>query len=352
MAVTTYASVSGRLRGEITSGMRTDYLTDALGSVTATLNSSATIVNTYRYKPFGQQLAKTGSGVDPRCRWTGDTGSRVTNLNCAEQYNVHRHYGSSKASWTTRDPLWPTEPPFSYGSPATALDPLGLFTITIQRFCGIEGVVAISTGAGDAKGVASGLGKFPQNPVLDAAEAIGYCKNKFPDHLSRTIVINGSLFDDVSGKPNMPVLDCQGRQSNGIGSSAEREYSEKISFGNSYLYGRRLFRDNVCLKQYVPDGKNRRARTIVVLSSAGVTVYLIPEPPGIDAEGMCKCFGPGSGGSFSFRVLHLDGGSSTQAILESPPGSFRSLIFSGRKYINNFIWLREKVQNTGVGGSD
>jgi hypothetical protein len=65
MPVTNYHTVQGRILGESTSGVRTDYLTDALGSVTATVNSAQAVVNTYRYKPYGEQLAKTGSGTDP-----------------------------------------------------------------------------------------------------------------------------------------------------------------------------------------------------------------------------------------------------------------------------------------------
>ena len=135
MGVTRYCSMNGRLRGETTSGTRTDYLTDALGSITATVNSSAVVVNTYRYKPYGQQLAKTGAGADPRYRWTGDTGSRVTNLNRAEQYNVFRHYGSKQAQWTTVDPLWPEEMAYGYvgSSPILFGDPTGMLKQTDCR---------------------------------------------------------------------------------------------------------------------------------------------------------------------------------------------------------------------------
>jgi len=37
MPVTNYHTVNGRIRGESTAGVRTDYLTDALGSVVATV---------------------------------------------------------------------------------------------------------------------------------------------------------------------------------------------------------------------------------------------------------------------------------------------------------------------------
>jgi len=128
MPITYYDTVNGQLIGETTSGVRTEYLTDALGSVTATVNSSGEIVNTYRYKPYGQLLSKTGSGEDPRYLWTGNTGSRRTLVTYAEQYNQARHYGSKQAAWTTVDPLWPEELEYLYvaGNPIVATDEFGL----------------------------------------------------------------------------------------------------------------------------------------------------------------------------------------------------------------------------------
>lgn len=78
MATTYYHTVNGRIRGQSTGGVSTDYLTDALGSVVATANSSGTVFNTYRYKPYGERLAKTGARADPRFGWTGGTGSLRT----------------------------------------------------------------------------------------------------------------------------------------------------------------------------------------------------------------------------------------------------------------------------------
>jgi len=77
MSVTNYYSVGGVLLGEKSSGLgRVDYLSDALGSVTATVNASAQVVNTYRYKPYGTQLAKTGTGTDSAFTWVGQQGYR------------------------------------------------------------------------------------------------------------------------------------------------------------------------------------------------------------------------------------------------------------------------------------
>ena len=74
MPVTNYLTVNGEIIGESTGGVRTDYLTDALGSVTATVDQSASVVNTYRYKPYGELLAKTGTGSDPIFGWVGSQG--------------------------------------------------------------------------------------------------------------------------------------------------------------------------------------------------------------------------------------------------------------------------------------
>jgi hypothetical protein len=69
MAVTTYRTYNGRLRAEITDGVRKTYLTDALGSVTATVDSSQNVMNTYRHKPSGRVFVRAtvspGSATPP-----------------------------------------------------------------------------------------------------------------------------------------------------------------------------------------------------------------------------------------------------------------------------------------------
>src|SRR5579863_4200382 len=106
MPVTNYYTVNGALIGEKTvGGSRTDYLTDALGSVTATVNQSGQVVNTYRYKPYGAQLAKTGVGADPAFQWAGESGYRQTSKKYSDVYVRARHYDSRGGRWTTKDPL-------------------------------------------------------------------------------------------------------------------------------------------------------------------------------------------------------------------------------------------------------
>src|SRR5579871_1134124 len=106
MAVTNYYTVNGALIGEKTAGgSRTDYLTDALGSVTATVNQSGQVVNTYRYKPYGAQLAKTGIGADPAFQWVGAQGYRQTGKKYSDVYVRARHYDSRAGRWTSKDPM-------------------------------------------------------------------------------------------------------------------------------------------------------------------------------------------------------------------------------------------------------
>ena len=133
MPVTNYHTVNGEIIGETTVGSpRVDYLTDALGSVTATVNQSAQVVNTYRYNPFGSLLAKTGSGPDPAFGWVGGGGYQPTGNEYAEFSAVLRDYAVALARrWSTPDPIGifgGSSNFFEYvGNGATTwTDPLGL----------------------------------------------------------------------------------------------------------------------------------------------------------------------------------------------------------------------------------
>src|SRR5690242_12329602 len=71
MPLTNYYSVSGELLGEKSGGARTDYLTDGLGNITATVNQAGALVNRYSYRPYGGLLSETSSGADPSFQWVG-----------------------------------------------------------------------------------------------------------------------------------------------------------------------------------------------------------------------------------------------------------------------------------------
>ena len=128
MPTTNYNTYNRRIRSETTAGAITTYLTDALGSVTATVNQSQVIENTYRYKPYGATLDQTGSGPVPGFLWTGDSGSRPTELAQSGQYNRARHLSTPNARWSSVDPLWPWQPSYCYvaGRPVTLIDLTGM----------------------------------------------------------------------------------------------------------------------------------------------------------------------------------------------------------------------------------
>jgi len=129
MPVTNYYSVNGEIIAEKTTGSpRIDYMTDALGSVTATVNQNAQVVNTYRYKPYGSLLAKTGTGSDPSFQWVGTQGYRQTGRIYSDVYVRARHYDTTTGRWTTKGSLWPTLPAYEYAGsrPTSIIDLSGI----------------------------------------------------------------------------------------------------------------------------------------------------------------------------------------------------------------------------------
>ncbi len=127
MAYTSYITIDGMLIGEETNGVMRNYGTDALGSVvTTTLNGVAE--NTYRYKPYGGLLAKTGTANDPSFLWNGGSGYRATTLADSTHYVRRRHFSSTAAQWPTADPSWPKQPPYLYAKncPVLLTDSSGL----------------------------------------------------------------------------------------------------------------------------------------------------------------------------------------------------------------------------------
>jgi hypothetical protein len=93
MAVTNYYSVEDELIAQYTAGSsRLDYLTDSLGSVNSTVDNTATLVNSYQYKPFGGLLSQSGTGVTPAYLWQGSVGCRQTGNNYSEVSYSSRGY--------------------------------------------------------------------------------------------------------------------------------------------------------------------------------------------------------------------------------------------------------------------
>jgi|GEM_PF-5526627 len=131
MGVTNYFSANGVLLGEDGPNGKVDYLTDALGSVVTTANQSGTLLNEYRYKPYGAMLSKSGSATDPEFLWVGTQGYRNLGLKHSDVYVRARHFSSLEGAWTTIDSWWPAQRPFAYATnkPTQEIDPTGFIGV-------------------------------------------------------------------------------------------------------------------------------------------------------------------------------------------------------------------------------
>ena len=125
---TSYITTHGTIWGEISStGAMRAYGHDALGSVVTTFAGGA-VQNTYRYKPYGGILSKTGTAANPSFLWNGRSGYRATGLTNADYYVRRRHFSVSSGGWSSLDSRWPRQRGFAYvgGRPTTTRDPSGL----------------------------------------------------------------------------------------------------------------------------------------------------------------------------------------------------------------------------------
>lgn len=333
-----YYSVAGRLVGQRVGGTRIDLLSEAVGSVTATASQAGSLVNTYRFRPYGSLLMKTGGGADPRFGWGGTLGYRSgSDRTYCDTYIRARHYGSDQASWTSVDELWPSESAYVYAlqNPVNDVDPSGKFIVRrVDGKCGSPIAFQITFASDDAKSVASGLGNNPQ--LLSGPQATEYCKNRFPGHTGRTLVVNGTLFHTTSGKPHGRVRDCQRRETGGNDVN-EIPKGIPFTFGTGVVYPRKLHGSKrQCLLHNIPGWETAVDRSILHITAAGTTLYIFSR---LDGEGMCSCF------PFTYfeTVLHLDGGSSVQIWIDAQP-----IYRSGRDNVNNFLWTRERFGGGGI----
>jgi len=115
MANTNYYAVNGRIRGESTGGVFRRCGTDALGSVVTTFDGTGAKENTYRYTPYGAQLATTGLAADPTFLWLGSLGYRHTSRTGVIAYVRARHYLAT-SQWASLDQRWPVEWAYAYAN--------------------------------------------------------------------------------------------------------------------------------------------------------------------------------------------------------------------------------------------
>ena len=135
MGITNYINFEESIIGERPlSGSRVNYAVDAIGSITGTL-SGGTLQNSYSYKPYGAQLARTGPATDPPFKWVGARGYRAVGRSFCECYVRARFYSTQLARWIASDPLWPQQTAYGYlqGNPVNSTDPSGLLSCKDQR---------------------------------------------------------------------------------------------------------------------------------------------------------------------------------------------------------------------------
>jgi hypothetical protein len=124
MATSTFLSCYGESLGVATISGVKHFLTDALGSVVATMETSG-VGHHSDYKPFGATGAQPPTAG---CGYLGSKGVRSSGRSFAELYARMRHRSTLITSWTTPEPSSLEEPIYAYcnGSPIANYDADGL----------------------------------------------------------------------------------------------------------------------------------------------------------------------------------------------------------------------------------
>ena len=121
-----FYTVNGQMMGYEEGGVKKDFLTDHLGSITAEIDQTQTRTYDTRYSAYGRNNWSTGTGCG--FGWVGSYGYRETGLFHMSHYVRARHYSYVTGGWSTVDPLWPSEASYGYvgGRASYASDPSGL----------------------------------------------------------------------------------------------------------------------------------------------------------------------------------------------------------------------------------
>ncbi|MEQ1813485.1 MAG: RHS repeat-associated core domain-containing protein [Candidatus Nitrotoga sp.] len=100
---------------------------DALGSTRFLTDSSGNVTDTYLHDAWGNEVASTGSTVNP-FKWVGKYGYYTDN-STGQVYVRARMYQPTVARWVSMDPIFPVGLLYTYcdQTPNSWLDPSGLF---------------------------------------------------------------------------------------------------------------------------------------------------------------------------------------------------------------------------------
>ena len=120
-----YTTINGQIVSEKRNGVPSDYIPDALGSTIALLSDTHQITDTWTYWPNGQVRTRTGTNPTPHtfCGTVGYHSDLLDNSN----YVRARQLRVALNRWQTLDPVWPSQPAYTYGRNAlvTWTDPSG-----------------------------------------------------------------------------------------------------------------------------------------------------------------------------------------------------------------------------------
>ena len=129
-------------------------LADRLGTPQLASNSSGTTVWETTYQPFGTTGVITAS-INQNLRFPGQYADTEAGFN----YNLNRDYMPNLGRYLESDPmgLWGGVNPYSYvgGRPLTAIDPLGLWQITISGGVWLGGELTFGNNGGTGGGLSS-----------------------------------------------------------------------------------------------------------------------------------------------------------------------------------------------------
>jgi RHS repeat-associated protein len=120
-----FYTVNGQMMGYEEGGVKKDFLTDHLGSITAEIDQNQNRTFETRYSAFGRNNWSTGTGCG--FGWVGSFGYRETGLFHMSHYVRARHYSYVTGGWSTVDPHWPDESAYGYVGGRTTFwaDPSG-----------------------------------------------------------------------------------------------------------------------------------------------------------------------------------------------------------------------------------
>jgi hypothetical protein len=125
MAVINYYTIEDELIGERIESARTNYLVDALGSITGLVTSDQ-LVSSCKYKPFGEALEIDEGASLSRYLWLGSSGVASTGLSHADVDAFSQTYDSLSGNWLPSTSMWTFGATNSESNPTTRYTNFGI----------------------------------------------------------------------------------------------------------------------------------------------------------------------------------------------------------------------------------